>query len=65
MRKVLAEEVDIRADGPDFVQKEDEPANSLEYREQMNSEGSPSQLVAAGYRWAPGTELTLKKAANF
>jgi rubrerythrin len=62
VRKVLEEEVDIRADGPDFVRKEDEPQSSLAYREQMNSEGSPSQAVAAGYRWAPGTELTLKVA---
>jgi rubrerythrin len=60
VRQVLSEEVDLRADGPDFVQKEDEPAGSLAYREQMNAEGSPSQMVAAGYRWAPGTELTLK-----
>jgi hypothetical protein len=62
VRQVLAEEVDLRADGPDFVAKEDEPAGSLAYREEMNAQGSPSQLVAAGYRWAPGTELTLKVA---
>jgi rubrerythrin len=60
VRKVLSEEVDLRADGPDFVLKEDEPERSLAYREQMNSQGSPSQIVAAGYRWAPGTELALK-----
>ncbi|HUP29288.1 MAG TPA: hypothetical protein VM122_03870 [Usitatibacter sp.] len=60
VRQVLAEEVDLRADGPDFVVKKDEPAGSIAYRKQMNSEGSPSQIVAAGYRWAPGTELTLK-----
>ena len=62
VRKVLEEEVDIRADGPDFVPKADEPRSSLAYRRQMNSEGSPSETVAAGYRWAPGTELTLKVA---
>jgi rubrerythrin len=60
VRKVLTEEVDLRADGPDFVMRADEPRSSLEYRRQMNSEGSPSQIVAAGYRWAPGTELHLK-----
>jgi rubrerythrin len=60
VRQVLADEVDVRADGPDFVMKDEEPASSLAYREQMNSEGSPSQVVAAGYRWAPGTELYLK-----
>jgi rubrerythrin len=62
VRKVLAEEVDIRTDGPDFVLRADEPESSLAYRRQMNSQGSPSQIVAAGYRWAPGTELTLKVA---
>ena len=62
VRKVLSEEVDMRPDGPDFVMKEDEPQSSLAYRAQMNSEGSPSETVAAGYRWAPGTELTLKVA---
>jgi rubrerythrin len=60
VRKVLAEEVDLRADGPAFVDKSKEPKESLAYRHHMNSEGSPSQIVAAGYRWAPGTELTLK-----
>lgn len=60
VRQVLAQEVDLRADGPDFVLKADEPQSSLVYRRQMNSEGSPSQVVAAGYRWAPGTELHLK-----
>jgi hypothetical protein len=29
----------------------------------MNSEGSPSETVAAGYTWTPGTELTEKKSA--
>ena len=62
VRKVLAEEVDIRTDGPDFVLRADEPESSLAYRRQMNSQGSPSQIVAAGYRWVPGTELVLKVA---
>jgi rubrerythrin len=62
VRKVLFEEVDVRADGPDFVKKEDEPQRSLDYREQMNSEGSPSQIVSAGYIWVPGGELNRKAA---
>ncbi len=60
VRGVLAKEVDLRAKGADFVDKSEEPASSLEYRKQMNSAGSPSQTVAAGYVWTPGTELTLK-----
>ena len=29
----------------------------LAYRDQLNSEGSPSEMVSAGYRWQPGGEL--------
>jgi rubrerythrin len=60
VRGVLAKEVDLRASGPNFVPKNQEPQSSLEYRKQLNSQGSPSETVAAGYRWAPGTELKLK-----
>jgi hypothetical protein len=63
VRKVLSKEVDLRADGPDFVPKEKEGEASLNYRKLMNSDGSPSELVSAGYRWAPGSELRLKKVA--
>lgn len=34
------------------------------YRTYMNSTGSPSDLVAAGYIWMPGTELTRKAPAT-
>lgn len=60
VRGVLAKEVDLRASGPDFVDKADEPESSLNYRKQVNADGSPSQAVSAGYTWAPGTELKLK-----
>jgi hypothetical protein len=60
VRKVLHEEVDLRADGTQFVDKRQEPERSLAYRRQINSMGSPTETVAAGYRWAPGTELTQK-----
>lgn len=58
VRKVLNEELDLRANGPKFVNKDQESRASLEYREQMNSQGSPTDTVAAGYRWQPGTELS-------
>ncbi|HEY9106971.1 MAG TPA: hypothetical protein VIN58_09855 [Roseateles sp.] len=61
VRKVLADEVDLRADGTQFVDKSQEPQRSIDYREQLNSAGSPTEQVADGYRWRPGTEL--KKAA--
>jgi hypothetical protein len=62
VREVLKKEVDLRTNGPNFVPLEDEGKNSLEYRRYLNSEGSPSRLVSAGYIWTPGGELS-KKAA--
>jgi hypothetical protein len=59
VRKVLAREVPLRAVGPEFVPAEELPANSpsLAYARQMNKDGSPSEAVAAGWIWTPGTEL--------
>jgi hypothetical protein len=64
VRQVLAAEVNLQAVGPRFVPEAQVPPNSpsIAYRNQLNSEGSPSQAVAAGYRWFPGTEVA-KKAA--
>jgi hypothetical protein len=62
VRKVLNQEVDLRARGTEFVDKSEERPESQEYREHMNSEGSPSETVAAGYQWSPGTELNHKIA---
>lgn len=63
VREVLAGETDMRAVGQDFVQAgQGESEATLAYRQQLNSEGSPSETVAAGYRWAPGTEIA-KRAA--
>ncbi|MDQ1830247.1 hypothetical protein [Massilia scottii] len=58
VRKVLASEVDLRTDGTRFVGKEFESPLSLNYRSMVNADGSPSDMVAAGYIWRPGTELT-------
>src|SRR5215207_2192423 len=63
VRETLNAEVDLRAAGTQFVAKEDEPERSLAYRAQLNSEGSPTEAVAAGYRWTPGTELAAGAAA--
>ncbi len=64
VRETLENEVDLRAAGPKFVGLEDEPERTLRYREQMNSEGSPSDAIAAGYQWMPGTELAAAKGAG-
>ncbi len=67
VRQVLREELDLRAAGVHFVNKNEEPERSLEYRNQLNAEGSPSETVAEGWAWTPGGELAsnirMKEAA--
>jgi hypothetical protein len=62
VRRVLSQEVDLRTNGADFVDKAELPSGhrSIIYRDQMNSEGSPSDIASAGYQWAPGTELAAR-----
>ena len=43
--------------------KSKESKASIEYRDALNADGSPSETVSAGYKWAPGSELKLKAAA--
>ncbi|MCW8193920.1 hypothetical protein F6455_03860 [Proteobacteria bacterium 005FR1] len=62
VRKTLEREVELRANGPKFVDKAQEAQRSLDYRTHLNSEGSPSETVAAGYQWQPGTELNQRFA---
>ena len=62
VRETLAGEVDLRANGAEIVPKSKESKASLAYRKQMNADGSPSETVSAGYKWAPGSELKLKVA---
>ena len=57
VRTTLTAEVDLRADRTELVPSSREPAESLRYREHLNSEGSPSEIIAAEYRYTPGTEL--------
>jgi hypothetical protein len=63
VRKVLASEVDLRASGPDLVPADRESELSVRYRDQLNSEGSPSELVTTDYQFVPGTELAGADAA--
>jgi hypothetical protein len=59
VRATLAREVDLRAAGTEFISKgeEGDDSPSARYRMQVNADGSPSETVAAGYRYHPGTEL--------
>ena len=63
VRKVLQNEVDLRTDGSRFVPQAQESADSQLYRRLVNADGSPSEAVASGYVWTPGTELSRKSPA--
>ena len=56
VREVLRTEVDLRAHGAAFIDKSEEATGTRRYREQLNADGSPSDLAAASYVWSPGTE---------
>jgi rubrerythrin len=60
VRETLRAEVGLRAAGTEFVDREPPNSPSKAYREQMNSEGSPSENVAAGWIWTPGGELAAR-----
>jgi len=65
VRQTLANEVNLRTVDGRFIDIRHEPEGeaTLEYRRHMNSEGSPSEIAAAGYVWSPGTELSKRTAA--
>jgi hypothetical protein len=57
VRQVLRTEVQLSAAGPEFIERSEETEQTRDYRSHMNADGSPSDTVAAGYIWTPGTEL--------
>lgn len=65
VRETLEAEVDLRASGTEFIDASEEPVDGLSarYREQLNRDGSPSEIVAQGYCWTPGTEVVRRAAA--
>jgi hypothetical protein len=58
VRSTLLGERDYRAMGTEIVTHDAPGSASLAYRERLNSRGSPSEAVASGYVWTPGTETT-------
>jgi hypothetical protein len=62
VRKTLEEELTLSAAKTEFVPREEESIATRQYRQQLNSLGSPSAIIAAGYQWHPGTELNRKVA---
>lgn len=57
VRDVLRAEVGLSARGAQLVTRAQESSQTLAYRRQLASEGSPSERIAADYAWRPGTEL--------
>ena len=57
VREVLRSEAELSAAGPNLISRDDEPDRTRVYRAHMNAKDSPSNLVAGGYTWRPGTEL--------
>jgi hypothetical protein len=62
--KVLKSEKDLRARATDFIPANEESTETLAYRNHLNQEGSPSQTVAANYKWNPGTELSTPETSQ-
>ncbi|MBM7119406.1 hypothetical protein [Archangium primigenium] len=62
VRDTLRRELELSANVTEFVPRAQESDRTRRYREELNAEGSPSETVAAGYRWRPGTELTEQAA---
>lgn len=62
VRKTLKNESGLSSKGIDFLPQKDETLRTRQYRQLVNESGSPSEQVAQGYRWTPGTELKWKGA---
>ena len=59
VRDVLRHEVHLSAKGMEYVPCDQESDVTRNYRDYINSQGSPSQTVSEGYVWKPGTELMI------
>ena len=66
VREVLRNETHLRAVGTEIVDPKRVPESeeTRRYREMMNSGGSPSETIATGWIWTPGTELATKTKKN-
>ncbi|MGC4117735.1 MAG: hypothetical protein QM765_24900 [Myxococcales bacterium] len=63
VKETLEREVGLRASGKDIVDGAMDPQRSVDYRAYLRSQGTPSEEIAQGYRWRPGTELVGRAAA--
>ncbi len=58
VRETLEQELELSAARTEFVDRSQETEDTRRYRDTLNAEGSPTDIVAGGYQWRPGTELT-------
>ena len=64
VREVVEKETQLRKRETQFVDEAEEGESSLEYRDAVNADGSPSTTISKTYRWTAGTELTREDAAE-
>jgi len=66
VREVLRNETGFGAIGLEIISGTKVPTSpaSLAYRNHINSAGSPSETIAKGYVWAPGTELARRASGG-
>ena len=57
VRQVLRDQMDLSCAGGVYVSRSQESRLTRDWRARVNAEGSPSEALAAGYAWYPGTEL--------
>ncbi|MCA1843158.1 MAG: hypothetical protein LC792_08190, partial [Actinobacteria bacterium] len=62
VRQVLATQIDLRADGPDYVPLDSLPADhrSAQYQQTVNAGGNPTEQVIEMNREAQGREYRLQ-----
>jgi hypothetical protein len=64
VRQVVETETQLRKRETQFVDEAEEGESSLEYRDAVNADGSPSTTISKTYRWTAGTELAREDAAE-
>ncbi|APR77274.1 Hypothetical protein A7982_02621 [Minicystis rosea] len=64
VRQVLADELRMAAIGPQFLTPSEGSKATLAYRDHLAARGSPSEMIAAGYCFCPGTELAAEGAVT-
>lgn len=57
VRETLRNEINLRANGPEFVDAAQENEKSQTFRQQLHRDGVASEIVAEDYIWVPGGEL--------